>query len=257
MASVIPVRSMPNDKSELVTQILFGETFTLLDKRGENWICIKCSWDDYVGWIDEKMITYIDEEAFHRYSGPQPCALELSHSVSAKDHSYPILIGSSLPGYDGMSFNVNKDKYIYTGQVVSDLEENKQADFIEKFALKYLHAPYLWGGRNPFGIDCSGLVQVVYKLAGISLPRDAKDQVHKGQPIHFIETARKGDLAYFENEEGSIIHVGILLDNHKIIHASGQVRIDNIDHYGIYQINRRKYSHKLRMVKRVLQETGF
>lgn len=252
LASVVPIRSMPDDKSEIVSQILFGETFKLLDKRGSNWICIKCSWDDYVGWIDEKLISYIDEEQFEKYSGQQPCAVELSSSVSSGNDSYPILIGSSLPGFDGMSCKLAGEKYIYTGQAATEIENAKKIDFIEKFALKYLHAPYLWGGRSPFGIDCSGFVQVVYKMAGIALPRDAKDQIYNGENVDFIETARKGDLAYFENEAGKIIHVGIILDDKKIIHASGQVRIDNLDHYGIYQVNRRKYSHKLRMIKRII-----
>jgi cell wall-associated NlpC family hydrolase len=117
-------------------------------------------------------------------------------------------------------------------------------------AYMYLHSPYLWGGRTPFGIDCSGFTQMVYKLAGIRLKRDASQQAEQGTLINLIDEARQGDLAFFDNEEGRIIHVGIMLPNNKIIHASGKVRIDSIDHHGIYNLETKKYTHNLRIIKR-------
>lgn len=253
LLSVIPVRALPDDSAEIVTQVLFGETFELLDKRGKNWICISCSWDKYVGWIDEKMMTYIDQSTYESCSTPHAQTTEICHNIVNQDEvKIPILMGSRLPHFDGMTAKIAGIKHLYNGQAVQGSSVDKKADFVEKFALKYLHAPYLWGGRGPFGIDCSGLVQVVYSMVGIQLPRDAKDQIHEGEEVAFIDTAAKGDLAFFENDLGKIIHVGIILSDKRIIHASGQVRIDHIDHYGIYQVNRRKYSHKLRMIKRVL-----
>jgi cell wall-associated NlpC family hydrolase len=110
----------------------------------------------------------------------------------------------------------------------------------------------LWGGKSPFGIDCSGFTQVVYKLNGYKLPRDANQQVNLGEPLSFVEEAEAGDLAFFDNEEGRIVHVGILLNNQSIIHASGYVRVDKFDHYGIFNQDTGKYSHTLRVIKRLL-----
>ena len=116
----------------------------------------------------------------------------------------------------------------------------------------YLNSPYLWGGRSPFGIDCSGFTQMVFKLNGIKLPRDAYEQAEIGKTLNFIEETQKGDLAFFDNEEGKIIHTGIIIDKNKIIHSSGKVRIDNLDHYGIFNAETGKYSHNLRLIKKVV-----
>jgi len=115
-----------------------------------------------------------------------------------------------------------------------------------------LNSPYLWGGKNPFGIDCSGFTQLVFKLNGHKISRDASQQVELGSPLSFVEEAEAGDLAFFDNEEGKIVHVGILLDNQTIIHASGKIRIDKFDHYGIFHSEIKKYSHNLRVIKRIL-----
>jgi len=118
--------------------------------------------------------------------------------------------------------------------------------------MMYLNAPYLWGGRSPFGIDCSGFTQVIYKLNGFKLPRDASQQATIGETLSFIEESESGDLAFFDNEEGNIIHVGIMLENNNIIHASGKVRIDKIDHQGIFNSETNTYSHRLRLIKKIL-----
>ena len=120
------------------------------------------------------------------------------------------------------------------------------------FAYHFRNAPYLWGGKTPFGIDCSGLVQMVYRLYGINLPRDAHQQAEIGASLSFIDESEPGDLAFFDNEQGDIIHVGILLKNHNIIHAHGTVRVDRIDQTGIFNSYNNMHSHKLRLIKRVV-----
>ena len=118
----------------------------------------------------------------------------------------------------------------------------------------YLKAPYVWGGKSIFGLDCSGLVQQLYGLVGIQLPRDARQQVEHGQPVHFVVQARPGDLAFFDNAEGRIVHVGLVLEEGRILHAHGEVRIDPLDHNGIYNKDLGRYTHKLRIIRRLLAE---
>ena len=121
-------------------------------------------------------------------------------------------------------------------------------------ALGFLNAPYLWGGRSFFGIDCSGFTQIIYKINGIKLPRDAYQQVECGEALDFVEEAKGGDLAFFENENGDIIHVGIMLDDQKIIHAHGKVRIDELDSIGVFNKEQNKHTHKLRIIKRIVKD---
>ena len=148
-----------------------------------------------------------------------------------------------------MNFKIAKEKFIYNGQAIQS--EAKSSVLLERVAMRYLNAPYLWGGRSPFGIDCSGFTQMVFKFTGIKLLRDAYLQAEQGTVINFIEESQPGDLAFFTNEEGRITHVGIILKDQQIIHASGKVRIDKIDHFGIYSATQKKYSHQLKIIKRM------
>ena len=152
--SVSPLRQENNDKSEMISQLLFGESCTILEKKS-NWLKISCTHDNYEAWIDEKHITYTKEPLKSNYT-----VLELVHNYVIKDIHVPILIGSSLPNFDGLNFIIDKQKYLYQGITLENKIENISK--IYKIALKYLHAPYLWGGRSPFGIDCSGLTQNIY-----------------------------------------------------------------------------------------------
>ena len=163
----------------------------------------------------------------------------------------PVLLGSSLPFYAESHFKIGKEVYAFEGQAQIKAEK-KNIELLVQNAMMYINTPYLWGGRHPFGIDCSGLVQICYKMIGINLPRDAYQQALKGHALSFIEESQAGDLAFFDNEDGRIIHVGILLEDNYIIHASGKVRIDRIDHQGIYNNDHRDYSHRLRIIKRII-----
>ena len=117
---------------------------------------------------------------------------------------------------------------------------------------EYLDTPYLWGGKSAFGIDCSGFVQQVYKMFGIKLLRDAYLQAEQGVPVQNLAQSKLGDLAFFKNENGRIVHVGMLLENHKIVHASGNVRIDIIDENGIINSETGKRTHQLSLIKRMI-----
>lgn len=249
--SVVPVRSSSSDKSEMVSQLLFGETVEILEKKG-TWAKVRCSWDNYIGWIDIKQVRLITPSEFKSYQKKHSCSLELIQPAISDDYYLPIALGSNLPNYDGLRFSVNGSSFTFSGQVITPVEIVPNAELVLKIARRYLYAPYLWGGRSPLGIDCSGLTQVVFKLVGINMPRDAYEQVEQGELVDFIEQTQDGDLAFFENRKGKIAHVGILLPERQIIHASGQVRIDKIDHYGIYNTEKEKYTHRLRVIKRIL-----
>jgi len=247
--SIIAVRKEMSHRSEQISQLLFGETYEILQKQG-NWLRIRCSYDNYEGWIDESQYYELNEREYLNISNNDAgIALELVNSAASSHHSVPILAGSSLPFFDGMNFKISREKFIYNGQAIQG--EAKNAAIFERIALRYTNAPYLWGGRSPFGIDCSGFTQMVFKFVGIPLLRDAYQQAGQGSVVNFIEEAQPGDLAFFGNEEGRIVHVGIILKDNRIIHASGKVRIDKLDHFGIYHAEQKKYSHSLKIIKRI------
>lgn len=250
--SVIPCRLEPSDTSEMVTQLLFGETVKIYEEKKKNWRRVKTAYDDYDCWLDEKQITYISEEDFNQTKNNN-ISSELVHIIENKNSGLitPITLGSSLPNFKNKLIEFGNNQYSFGGNSINTLKSIKKSKLIEN-AMMYLNSPYLWGGRSPFGIDCSGFTQVVYKLNGFQLPRDASQQAEIGQTLSFIEESESGDLAFFDNEEGKIIHVGIMLENNSIIHASGKVRIDKIDHQGIFNVETNTYSHRLRLIKKIL-----
>lgn len=249
--SIVPLRKEAADSSEMISQVLFGETLEVQIKQSP-WVKVKLCYDGYEGWMDEKQFLWLDKEQFDKVASHHTSvALEIVQSAVSPKRQLPILIGSSLPGFDGMNFKLNKEKFVYNGQAISPDNHDDLHRLVEKVALKYLDSPYLWGGRGPFGIDCSGFTQQVFKIMGIPIKRDAYQQAESGTLIPFAEKAQEGDLAFFE-KEGKIHHVGIVLKEGRVIHASGRVRIDKFDHYGIHNLETKKYTHKLKFIKRIL-----
>lgn len=252
--SVVPCRLEPSDKSEMVTQLLFGEVLKIYEEKRVGWRKIKTAFDEYDCWIDEKQFIEINETEFERLNtSPIPVCGEMANIIKNEDNNSltPILLGSSLPNFKSKKIRFNEFIFQFDGQVI-DTSQEQPKDNIVVNAMMYLNSPYLWGGRSPFGIDCSGFTQVIYKLNGFKLPRDASQQSEIGDTLSFIEESESGDLAFFDNEEGNIIHVGIMLENNRIIHASGKVRIDKIDHQGIFNTESNTYSHRLRLIKKIL-----
>ncbi len=253
VVATAPVRKYASDEAEMVTQLLFGETVEVVLKKHNSWMKIICRHDGYNGWIDSKQVVRITEKECSEYEKDIIYSMDIAGMVSSGKEAFPVLLGSRLPLYDGMHLYIHDEKYLYNGGVIAP-QKGKEIDeeFFLRLVQKFMHAPYLWGGRSIFGMDCSGFTQIVFALLGCSLPRDASQQVEVGEVIDFINTSKVGDLAFFENEQHKIIHVGILLGDGKIIHASGQVRIDSIDQEGIYNNSKRKYTHKFRVAKRIL-----
>jgi hypothetical protein len=236
----------------MVTQLLFGECFTILETT-EKWSRIRIAFDAYECWIDHKQFLPVKINFYNTLQVAAPVySAELVHFlITADQNALPILLGSTLPAYKDNTCQIEEQHWGYEGQTVSPDTKTERSRLIET-ALLYLGAPYLWGGRSPFGIDCSGFTQMVFKLNGKNILRDAWQQAEQGQLLSFPEEAEAGDLAFFDNSEGKIIHTGIILSSNRIIHASGKVRIDRFDHQGIFNAETGKYSHNLRMLRKLV-----
>lgn len=250
--SIISVRSNPSQRSEQISQILFGEMVEVLDAKGKVWLKVRCVWDDLVGWVAANQLLPISDIEYHRNRQQPAIGIEFFQAASSDEHFLPIPLGAQLPQYDGIRFKLGNLSYHYSGQVIIPSEKTTQRDIVSKMARRYLNVPFLWGGRSPVGIDGAGLVQMVFKCCGIRLPRTTDKQVMEGEIVHFAEQSQVGDIAFFENNFGRIVHAGIILADQKVLHAFGKVRIDLLDHYGIYDEGQQKYSHRLRVVKSVL-----
>jgi hypothetical protein len=243
--AVVPLRAEPSDRSELVSQVLFGEAFEILEWK-EKWVQITTATDNYTGWIDRLQFTMLGHLAYKRLlQSPPPLTYRaVTQAWKINDNSILYLpAGSSLAFLEGTTSYIGNQKFEIIGEIGEE-------DTIANIARSFLNSPYLWGGRTHFGIDCSGFTQVVYKLRGISIKRDAALQAEDGEFVDSILKAKLGDLAFFNNEEGRITHVGIVLGGGQIIHASGKVKIDSVDTQGIYSEEFKRYTHKLKIVKR-------
>jgi hypothetical protein len=246
--AIIPLRAEPNDRSEIVSQVLFGEYFEVVEEL-KQWRKIRLQFDNYEGWVDSKQFQTISELAYRTLSD-EAIVLngDLIDYISAPNNTLlPIPLGASLSFLNHSEINV--DGFEFDGTKATGVKDKNQ---LITTAFLYLNAPYLWGGKTPFGIDCSGFTQMVYKLNGYHLSRDASQQATQGEALSFIEESEPGDLAFFDNEEGNIIHVGIIMENNYIIHASGKVRVDRLDHLGIFNPETQKHTHKLRVIKKII-----
>jgi cell wall-associated NlpC family hydrolase len=246
--AIIPIRAEASDRSEQVSQLLFGEHFKVIELTAK-WAQVELAYDGYIGWIDVKQFQPISEEnyTFLNETTSLLNADLIEYITTPNNQLMPISLGASLSFLENTT--INTSNYSFDGSKVSGIKPKSE---LLKTAFLYLNAPYLWGGKTPFGIDCSGFTQMVYKLNGVHLLRDASQQATQGVPLSFIEESEPGDLAFFDNEEGKIIHVGIMMENNYIIHASGKVRIDRLDHLGIYNAETNRHTHKLRVIKKVI-----
>ncbi len=250
----MPGREEPRDKAQMVTQLLFGDHYKIIEERAK-WVKVRNAYDKYECWIDRNQCNEISKEEYEQVEVSREwhsCTDLVNIIQNAHNNELqPIVMGSSLPNLNNQQVTLGNKSFVFEGNSVHSKAELSRSKILEN-ALLYQNAPYLWGGKSPFGIDCSGFTQMVYKIAGKKLPRDAYQQAEIGTTLSFVEEAADGDLAFFDNEEGSIIHVGILMNENEIIHASGKVRIDKIDHQGIYNVDTKTYSHKLRLIKKII-----
>lgn len=250
VTTLVPVRKMPSDKSEMVTQALFGQKIFILETLN-SWARIRIADDGHEGWADRKIIRSFDRTPDLTDPYVLPWFLPVKQHSGTTGYCLPP--GSIIyrPNRENRSFHCGDRQYNWEGSLPRT-EEADRVISVCSVARRFIGSPYLWGGKSPFGMDCSGLVQIIFSIHGVFLPRDAKDQAGTGRTISFIQEARAGDLAFLGPPEGQVNHVGIITGKGTIIHASGMVREDKLDQEGIYDAENGKYSHFLRLIKRIL-----
>lgn len=249
--SIVPVRTGMNDRSEQLTQLLFGDLVEILETKGKVWTKIRAEWDNSIGWVLSNQLQAVTPSEFELFRKEFAFSLDLLCPVMNEQSSIPVPFGARLPGFDGIRLQVADKVFTFSGQGVFPKSIQKTPDILVKLARRLLFAPFQPGGLSPLGIDAGGLTQLLFRVLGYKLDRDPAEQVYQGEPIDFMEQARPGDLAFFENKKGKIHHAGILLEKDQIIHAYGRVRIDQIDHYGIFDPETKNYSHQLRVLRRI------
>ncbi len=249
--STVAIRNSASHKSEMISQLLFGELVEILERKGRQWVKVRCAHDNLVGWVATNQLEAITPNEFALYQEQFAFVLDVFQALSTADSFLPLTLGARLPTFDGLRFFVGEKTFNYSGQAVFPQDIVQGPEVIQKIAKRFLNVPFLWGGRSTLGVDGPGLVQVVFGIAGYPLPREAFEQVERGENVDFAEQSQPADVAFFENQKGRITHAGIMLPEGKIIHSYGKVRIDKLDHYGIFNKEKGGYTHKLRIIKRL------
>ncbi len=248
---VVPLRSKPAHSSEMISQLLYGESYQIVAHSQDlEWLQIVHSFDGYSGWLNSLQHHSISEEYYHQTNNTDlQIVAQRSAQAEIQSEVYQLPMGSIFP----LS---SPELFTNTGHFSSDaltkpLSQRLEFRELADYARIYLNTPYLWGGRTPWGIDCSGFVQQVFRLAGYALPRDSYQQARHGSRVNTWDLQKPGDLAFFASDGNKINHVGIILEENRIIHASGKVRIDSIEPAGI--VVNKMITHKMNRINRVLK----
>lgn len=244
-----PVRRAPNHRREMSNQLLFGETVQIIRNKDNQWLKVKSLYDGYTGWLTPHLVTIIDRT--EAMQGSAFLASQFLNSIQLNDQTMQIPLGSSLPGFKNKKGIIAGMTYHYTAYPINTAVIKDRKLQLLKNAGLWLNAPYLWGGKTILGVDCSGFAQTMYKLIGLPILRDAWEQAGQGTRVTSLSKAHPADLAFFE-DNGKIVHVGILLDGKSIIHAAGKVRIDKIDKKGIINTETGLRTHRLKLIRRFI-----
>ena len=260
--SIVPVRAEAREGSEQQTQLLFGETCTVLEQISR-WNRVKLDSDGQEGWVDAKMITAMSAAEYKSHREALKTAAMVSmpmvYAVSENNRqTIPLTAGTQLTGYKDGRFEVLGVGFrIDSGMVITDPMEMNQTNLLQAIRF-FLNVPYLWGGKNALGMDCSGFTQTVMSLFGRHLLRNASEQAAQGRKIAHLQNAQAGDLVFFDHEDGKISHVGIVIDSERVVHCSGRVKVEKLDETGIFSIEQADkehpqgfYTHHLVQIRRI------
>lgn len=245
---ISPLRAEPSHKSEMVSQLIFGECAIILERNDDGWVKIRNQYDQYEGWSTENQLTSIEEDLYHEPT--EEYTADYLSIIDFSGHPMHVPIGSFLKGMRHGEMKWGKYTALFQGTPLKPDPLPTTEKKIRQFAFQFLNTPYLWGGRSIFGVDCSGFTQTVFRLLGKTLPRDAYMQARCGKEVNEDQKPHCGDLAFFKNKDGRITHVGIMLNDFEIIHSAGKVRVDKLDDYGILNIDTGSHSHELAMIRR-------
>ena len=230
--SVVPMRKEASHESELVSELLFNDIYEVIEENDE-WVKVRCLYDLYEGWVRKLQHYEISDKEYNE------CLKKVKYIITSPISYY----NNKVLSFGSKIFEERENSIL--------LRKKFDSRIMVESAIKLLDTPYRWGGKSVMGIDCSAFVQLCAKVAGFKLPRDASQQVNHGVTVNFLSDAKSGDIAFFENENRRITHVGILLSNDKIIHASGKVRIDTLDQTGIFNKETNRHTHVLSVIKRL------
>lgn len=258
--SVVPVRAEAREGAEQNTQMLFGELCEIInpasETTNERWRHVRLDADGQEGWVDAKMVTPMEDKEYHAYKKAYKkaalVAFPMAYAVSENNgQTVPLTAGTGLTNYKEGRFEVlGVGFHIDPTMVITkplELNENNLLQTVRFF----LNVPYLWGGKNALGMDCSGFTQIIMSLFGKHLLRNASEQDTQGQPIGELSEAKAGDLVFFDHQDGKISHVGIVIDPERVIHCSGRVKVEKLDETGIYSAEQNQYTHHLVCIKRL------
>ena len=239
-APVCAVRKEPSDCTEMVTQLTFGETVEILDQKA-HWIEITSLTDGYTGYVDRRHLIGISEKELRKWHDKRHLQTGLSDTIQTPWGLQMTPAGSFIGDYT--DFNIGKYAF--------QREKGEGELNAESLRLSLLNVPYLWGGKTSFGIDCSGLTQLYYRILGINLPRDAAQQQQEGLQIE-LDDAQKSDLFFYQNTSGKVTHVGLYVAEQQIYHASGRVRLDSLKNGNIWNEELGEITHQFHSIKRYL-----
>jgi gamma-D-glutamyl-L-lysine dipeptidyl-peptidase len=251
LLSVIPMRKEPSHRSEMTSQLLFGEYAEILEEK-EQFVRVKCLYDDYEGWVQKNQLTTVEKDQIYstnEYIGVNYEEVDINHQCRNMPFGVPVYYTQS-PAHP---LRFGNAEVVYKGreQSIWNAEQKRfNWENLDTIIKIFLDAPYLWGGKSMYGIDCSGFTQQVFKMFGIKLLRDAYLQAEQGSFVERLSETRLGDLAFFQNDKGRVTHVGIVLENNQIVHASGKVRIDYSDEKGIVNKETGERTHQIHSMRR-------
>jgi hypothetical protein len=244
---VSAVRIEPSHRSEMTTQLLFGERCTISARDGD-WANIRCRFDNYEGWCLGSHLLSIPDLPYNMTT--YKYAKNFINTIVINDTVLVAPFGSDLSLFRKKKLSLRYTKLVSHTKTFKPLNKKPSKQQIRKLCYQFLNTPYLWGGKSVYGIDCSGFSQSVFRYLNIALPRDAWQQADQGTAVSSLKNSKCGDLCFFDNADGKITHVGILLNKRMIIHSSGKVRIDSISEEGIFNGDSGEQTHRLKMIKR-------